>query len=126
MKDTILDQRLERCRPWIEKSLRYSNRTHTFEDICDGVYEGRMQLWAGEHACLVSEILQFPQRRVGNAFLAGGDNGKGLAQLFDMADDMTDWARSQGCDGLMLTGRRGWSRRLPDWTERWTVLTKDI
>lgn len=123
---TDLVEELNRCEPWIRKALRYSNRTHTFPDVCWGVLEGKMQLWPGAHGCLVSEILDFPQRRIGNAFLAGGDPEKGLEQLFEMSGDMTDWARAQGCDGLMLTGRKGWSKVLPDWKERWTVLTKDI
>tara|TARA_B100000965_G_scaffold215869_1_gene180518 strand:- start:8996 stop:9370 length:375 start_codon:yes stop_codon:yes gene_type:complete len=108
MKDFILSEDLERCRSWIEDALVYSNGTHNFDDVVLGIAESRMQLWAAPKGCIVTEIVVYPQKKVLNLFLAGGD----LEQLKDMNTDITTWAKAHGCTGGMLTGRLGWKKAL--------------
>lgn len=111
-------------REWIEAALEHSNGTHTFEDIVKGISEGRMQLWPAERGVMVTEIVVYPRRKMLNIFLAGGD----LDQLLDMGDDMRAWAKAQGCDGAMLTGRKGWARVMKNhgWREKWITMTTEI
>ena len=71
MKDFILSDDLERCKPWIEDALEYCNGTHEFNDIVLGIAESRMQLWAAPRGCIVTEIVVYPQKKVLNLFLAG-------------------------------------------------------
>ena len=115
---------IERCKPWIEAALGHSGDTHTFEDIEAGIMTGRFQLWPGKTGCMVTEILVYPQRKVLNIFLAGGN----LEQLFDMTNDMRRWAIAQDCDGAMLTGRKGWTRVLKSkgWSEKWTTMMMEF
>ena len=106
-KDAPVNE-LERCRPWIEAALEYSGDTHTFDDIVEGLAEGRMQLWPAPRGCMVTEIVIYPRKKVLNIFLAGGE----LDQLLDMNSDMNAWAKQQGCTGGTLTGRVGWKKVL--------------
>lgn len=115
---------LIRCRPWIEAALAQGCGTHTFEDVAEGIRTGVMQLWPAVDACAVTEIAVYPQRKMLNCFLAGGN----MARLKAMAPAMEEWARLQGCDGTELTGRRGWSRALADlgYREAAIVMRKEL
>lgn len=115
---------IERCQPWIEAALEYGNKTHTFQDVVEGIAEGRMQLWAAAEGCAVTEIVVYPRKKVLNIFLAGGK----LDSLREMAPDMRRWAEAQGCASATLTGRRGWVRALAKdgWRELWTTLETEI
>lgn len=106
-KDTQVNE-LERCRPWIEAALEYSGGTHSFEDVAKGIVEGRMQLWPSPRGCIVTEIVIYPKKKTLNVFLGGGE----LDQLLDMHGDVTNWAKSYGCEALTITGRFGWKKPL--------------
>lgn len=115
---------LLRCRPWIEAALERANGTHTFKDIVDGVVEGRMQFWPAERGCLVTEIVMYPQKKVINVFLGGGE----LDQLADMHGDVIAWAKSQGCTGATIVGRKGWERAFKQygWKPVFVTLAKEF
>ena len=102
-----LAQELIRCRPWIEAALDYS-RTHDFGDIVKACFAGEMQLWAGPDACLVTQIVTFPKRKVLHVFVAGGE----MEAVLRRSDDVVEWGKAQGCQDLTLTGRMGWQRVL--------------
>lgn len=119
-----LSQELVRCKPWIEAALEYSGGTHLYEDIVKSIVSGHMQLWPAENGCAVTEIIVFPRKKVLHVFLAGGE----LTQITDMDDSAANFAKSQGCTGMTLAGRKGWSRVLKakGWAEAFTTLGKDI
>jgi hypothetical protein len=95
-------------REYIEAALEYSGGTHLFEDIEAGILSGKMQLWSGPNCAAVTEVIEYPRKKVLHIFLAGGD----MAGLLDMMDSAEAWGRTQGCTSLTLSGRRGWSRVL--------------
>lgn len=115
---------IERCRPWIEAALEYANGTHLFEDVAAMIEAGRLQLWPAPEGCLVSEIVDYPRKRIFNVFLAGGE----LDQLTDMHEDMRLWAIAQGCDAATMHGRRGWTKVLKanGWREALVTMEKDL
>ena len=115
---------IDRCRSWIEAALAYAPGTHTFDDVAGMIETGRLQLWPAMHGCLVTEIVDYPQKRVLNVFLAGGT----LSQLFDMDPDVQAWAKAMGCTTATMHGRRGWTRALADlgWRETLTTMEKDL
>ena len=101
-------EELERCRKWIEAALEYSGGTHNFDDIVEGLKSGVLQLWPTPRGCIVTEIVIYPRKRVLNVFLGGGE----LDQILDMHTDVIDWAKSQGCTALTMSGRAGWKKPL--------------
>lgn len=113
---------LERCKPWIKAALRYSGGTHTYADVCEAIKCGKMQLWPASKSCLVTEITQYPRKKVLHIFLAGGD----LDEIKSMQPDVMAWGKARGCDDLTMVGRLGWSKALVDigWQKEPLVLMK--
>lgn len=103
-----MDKELKRCKPWIEAALEYSGGTHNFNDILNGLSEGVLQLWPTPRGCIVTEIVVYPQKKVLNVFLGGGE----LDQILDMHNDVIKWAKVQGCVALSMSGRPGWKKSL--------------
>jgi hypothetical protein len=64
---------IDRLRPEIEKALKYSLETHTFDDVAELVQQARMQLWPGKSSVIVTEIVLHPQQKCLNYFLAAGE-----------------------------------------------------
>ena len=119
-----ITEELFRCKTWIERALAKGGNTHSFKDIVDGVLSGHMQLWAGEKGCAVTEIVVYPNKKVLHVFLAGGK----LQQIEDMHDDAVKWGKAQGCEGMTLSGRKGWTKILDKkgWQPHQIVLAKEF
>ena len=79
-----------------------------FIDIAEGLYKGTMQLWPADKGCIVTEIVVYPKKKALNVFLGGGE----LDQILDMHENVIEWAKAQGCECLMMTGRFGWKKPL--------------
>ena len=84
--------------------------THRMSDIEAGVEEGRFQLWVDTRMVGITEIIDFPLKRVLHVFLVGGD----LEQIKNLHDDVWDWAVARGCSEMTLSGRPGWLKALRD------------
>ena len=114
----------ERCRKHIEAALEYTGGTHDIIDIYEGLYKGTMQLWPAKDSCLVTEIINYPKKKVLNVFLGGGD----LTEILSMHDDVISWAKQQGCTALNMTGRFGWKKPLAKhgWKPMHTSYVKEI
>lgn len=114
----------ERCRPWIEAALVYANGTHDIEDIWAGIIAGQYQFWPAAKGCFVTEVIEFPRKRVFHVFLAGGE----LRQLKQMVDSLESFANGLGCHSIMISGRTGWARVLKDHGVRpsYQVMAKEL
>jgi hypothetical protein len=119
-----INEELERCKDWIEAALEYSGGTHEWSDIVEGIHSLRYQFWPAERGCAVTEIIMFPKKKIFHVFLAGGE----MDQIVDMNDSAAQFAKAQGCDGMSIAGRKGWSRVLKNegWTESFTTLAKEL
>lgn len=119
-----LDQELERCRKWIEAALEYSGGTHDFDDIVRMVKANILQFWPASDACAITEIIEYPKKKVLHIFLAGGN----METIVDMNESAEYFAKLNGCTGMSIAGRRGWSKVLSKkgYKEAFTTLGKDI
>lgn len=121
-----MSRSLEDFRPQIEAALRHAGGTHTFDDVRDQVQAGRLKFWAGPQSVVITEIIQYPRKRILNFFLAGGN----MAELQAMYPHLIEWGRAQGCSGAVITGRRGWARsfltRNEGWNETLVVLEREL
>ena len=99
---------IDKIRGWIADALAYSGGTHEVEDVLEGIRSGRMQLWPAKRGCAVTEIIEFPRKRVLHVFLAAGE----MDQILDMLESAKEWGRQQGCTGFTIAGRKGWKRVL--------------
>lgn len=119
----IVDE-IIRCRPWLEAALERSGGTHTLDDVVQAIIKGEMQFWPAPKGCAVTEIVNYPRKKVLHIFLAGGE----MEQIIDMDDSAVEFAKMNGCTGMSIAGRKGWKRVLKDkgYEEAFTVLGKDI
>lgn len=111
----------EQYRKQIEAALEYAGGSHAFEDIAEGVEQGRFQLWAGPSSVMITELVESPREKAVNVFLAGGNQ----AELERMEPLVCDFGRRRGCSLIYMTGRRGWLRSfLPrvGWKDRRLVV----
>lgn len=122
--EEIVQNQLDRCHAWIEAALEYSGGTHEYEDIQEAVMSGRMQLWAGETGCAVTEIITYPKKKVLHVFLAGGD----MNQIIDFQDSAVEFGKMNGCTAMTLAGRRGWVKVLDKhgWSQSFVVMSKEF
>ena len=120
----ILTEEIKRCLPWIVQALEYSGDTHQPTDVIESILKGHMQLWPGEQACAVTEIVVYPNKKVLHVFLAAGD----MDNIIDMQRSAETWAKAQGCDAMTIAGRKGWSRVLKDhgYQEKFVTLAKEL
>lgn len=100
---------LEQARPYIEAALEHAGGTHNFNDISQGVAEGRYQFWPGPNSAVISEIIEYPRFRALHFFLAGGN----AAELEVMIPEIEKWGKERGCTRATFTGRKGWERSFP-------------
>jgi hypothetical protein len=92
----------------LQKALDLGGNTHDMGDVAQAIECGEAKLWATEKALILTEVDEYPQRRVANVWLASGD----LTEILQMAPAIYDWAREQGCDTITLLGRKGWAKAL--------------
>lgn len=111
-----------RCSKYIEDALEYAGGSHTIQDVMLAVSEGKAQFFPLDKSAIVTEIVDYPQKAMCRIWLAGGD----LDELVEAEVALSAWAKTQGCDGMEIIGRRGWSRKLESYRESAVVLMKDF
>ena len=113
---------LERLAHHIEAALAYSGDTHSLLHVVDAIKDGSAQFFPLENSVIVTEIVDYPKRAVCRIWLAGGE----MDELIEAEKSIVEWAKSHGCDGMEIIGRKGWERQLKDYKPASTVLIKEI
>ena len=113
---------LERLAHHIEAALAYSGDTHSLLHVVDAIKDGSAQFFPLENSVIVTEIVDYPKRAVCRIWLAGGE----MDELIEAEKSIVEWAKSHGCDGMEIIGRKGWERQLKDYRPASTVLIKEI
>jgi len=90
----------------LQKALDLGGEAYTIQDIEDMIATGKAQMWPGETSVIVTEIIQYPRAKHLHLFLAGGN----LEELESMLPEVIEWGKTQGCNRVSLSGRRGWER----------------
>lgn len=111
-----------RCERWISDALEYADGSHTMDDVVQAVRSNKAQFFPLEKSAIITEIVDYPKRAVCRIWLAGGD----LDELMEAEKSIAYWAKTQGCNGMEIVGRKGWSRKLKDYRQSAVVLMKDF
>lgn len=93
----------DRCRGWLTAALEDASEAEVLGELA----AGRAQLWCGERAALVTQLIHGPEPFV-HVWLGGGE----LSELRRLAPGVEAWARAQGARAARINGRRGWARAL--------------
>ena len=104
----------------LQRALGVAGNTHTPDDVAAAVKAGRMQAWTRGDSLVVTEVLEFPQAKALNVFLAVGD----LDEVMALQPDLEAFGRQHGCKAMRMEGRKGWRRVLPEhgWKEDQKVI----
>lgn len=85
-------------------------RLYPIEYLDHLLFSGQAQAWFGDKACLVTEIRTFPTgAKAICVVVAGGDKNEIVGPLRERAEH---WARSIGCQFVLVESREGWKRAL--------------
>jgi len=118
----------------IAPALRPMEERYSPEHIIDECSKGNMQMWLaaaegeGFHenrAAMVTEILEYPRRRVCSVLFLAGEKMESWLHLYR---ELEHWAIQNGCSEIEVLGRKGWERVMGQFGFKhcYTALTKEI
>lgn len=94
--------------PYLEKLSIHSG--YAVEDVYQAIDAREMQLWAGEHYIVLTQIHVLPQFKALHLFFVAGDRiDVWEATALDL---LVDFALSKGCERITAHGRDGWKSRM--------------
>lgn len=79
-------------------------------------------MWASQDAVLITQICVMPNKTFLNIVLGGGDLNE-VKQLVELVEDE---ARASNLNGVMIVGRRGWGKVLPNYKDVATLHMKEF
>lgn len=92
---------------------------YTLEEVWHEINNNKAQFWPLPNSAVVTQVLEYPRRRVLRIWLAGGD----MDELrFALSGHAVDYARERGCSVIEVDGRKGWVKVLDGFTETRRVL----
>lgn len=87
-------------------ALEYGDGTHSLEDVAMALDKDEMQFWPGVNTALVTEIVNYPRKKIIHVFLAAGD----MDEVIRILPYIEKHGKSEGCVQLAMTGRKGWEK----------------
>ena len=109
----------ERTKHYLEPAL---DGSYTLDDVWTEISDDRAQFWPLPNGAVVTQVLEFPQRRVLRIWLAGGR----LDEFQFAVERATEYAIHRGCSAVEIDGRKGWQRALAGFKQTRVVLSKEI
>jgi hypothetical protein len=108
----------------LEKALAQGGDMYTLADIRGFIEAGHMQSFAKNDTWVVTQIVDFPQKRVLEIFLVTGD----LDDAEALYDEVLQFGRERGCQIVRCYGRYGWTRKAREhgWTNGQRIFWKEL
>ena len=111
--------------PLIKKAL---DDTYTARDFLDGLVKNAFQLfisWEDKvESAVITEVIQYPQKKVCRYFLAGGSNMNNW--LEPIQQEIEKFAKYNQCDAIEVAGRKGWLRKLKGYEQKIYLMSKKL
>ena len=116
-------EQFDRLWPLLERALEEHPGTYAKEDVWAEVASGQSQLWPLANSVVVTTLRTYPTGyRELRGWLAAGE----VAEIAALEPFICGWAKENGCQRFVLTGRRGWVKALPGYREKAVFLTKEL
>ncbi len=96
----------DRCAPYLEAALKYTNGDFTLEEVRERCENGEMQFWPAARGCVVTSVAVYPRTKVLVIFLVAGDPDEWPI----IWPAIASWGKSIGCSRATTHGRPGWLR----------------
>ena len=101
---------------------------YTTDDILKGLIFDKFQLfisWENKvESAVVTEVAQYPQKKVCRYFLAGGSNINNW--LEPIQETIEKFAKHNNCNSIEVAGRKGWARKLKGYEQKIYLFTKEL
>ena len=111
--------------PLLKKAL---DDCYTADDILKGLINNSFQLfinWNKKVECaVVTEVAQYPQKKICRYFLAGGSNLNNW--LEPIQTEIEKFAKLNNCQAIEVAGRKGWARKLKGYEQKIYLFSKEI
>lgn len=116
------------CSELIEKSCEYSGSKRDGNSYLAELTAGTKQLWLFYEdkvikLLTITCLMQFPLKRVCSIEICTGSS---LDNLIPNIYYIEKWAKEMGCEGMFLTCRPGFRRKLKDYKHTHDFLEKDL
>jgi hypothetical protein len=106
--------------PFLHDACEHSGE-RTTHDVLIQLVTGNAQLWRiHDKAWAVSEVINYPRKKVASITLAGGRDARSWAREFQ--EVVIKWAKHYQADEIRCIGRRGWLRWRPEQSHETTVI----
>lgn len=116
--------------PLVQKALAYADGKFSLGGVYEALIGARMNLWLlldpDVRVAVVTEIQDFPHKRVCTVAFAGADDqGHDWPIMMKTIEEFAKWAN---CDSIEIWGRKGWEKVLSgsDFRFLHTVLSKNL
>jgi len=108
----------------LEEALAHMGGTHTFQDVLDAIKDGQMQSFAEGNTWVVTQVLDFPRKRVLEIILVAGE----MAEAEALYEKVLSFGREIGCQLVRTFGRDGWAKQAKTngWTNGHRIFLKDL
>lgn len=111
----------------VRKALERGEGSYAEADVAMACMSGVWQLWVVEYekevcSIAITELITFPrQKKCLIRYIAG---------VLDVVrlhiHEIEDFARREGCKVLEGYARKGWVRAMPDWSEKYVIMQKEM
>jgi hypothetical protein len=107
----------------VKRALRQNDDLYDLYDIETALSTGEMQSHTADDTWVVTQVFDYPRKRVVNVLFVVGD----LGGAYKTDAVVENWARNIGATVMTATGRDGWEKHLgPGWMKVGTVYSKDL
>lgn len=115
--------------PFIDAALARGGYRHSLDEVRTKCRDRDAQLWvglgpSGLEAVAVTEIAAYPGAKVARVWIFSATDAPDW--IANHLGAIEEWARAEGCEQLEMSGRLGWQRRLPGWSAREIIMTKEL
>lgn len=91
----------------MDRMLELQGGFYTYEDIMDHIREGKMQSFAKGNTWVITQVDEFPRKKVLTVVFVIGD----MDTLHEIEPDLERFRKEIQADVMTTTGRMGWLRR---------------
>ena len=96
--------------------------THKLQDVYDLLLKNQCQLWVAKNSALVTIIQKNPIGIFVTIWLAGGN----LNEIISIEKSVTQWAKEMKARSILILGRKGWVKKIPDYDVVDTLMEKKL
>jgi hypothetical protein len=108
----------------LEEALLRGGGDHTLAELADEVRAGRAQCFHNTRAIVFTQIERHRTHSALRVYVAAG----ALEDVMSLQPEVEALALAEGCDRLLMIGRRGWKTVLPahGWRETMVVYERPL